>query len=136
MGLRGGLPWLSLFSVVKRLVWIFIAVFCTALAQVQPVELLKTKQPACGCCEKPGACGMPDCALPATHAQPTLASAVATTVVRAAGKQEAKTADQPGDKFHAAFVDAGVRSAGVRAPEGVARVAGVPLFKEYCAFLI
>jgi hypothetical protein len=134
--LLAGLERLSLSFVVKRLVWIFLAMFCTALAQVQPVELLKAKQDSCGCCEKPGACGMPDCSVPVASAQPILASAVAATAIRAAVKQEAKTADKSVDKFYTAFVDAGVRPAIVRAPVGVARVASVPLFKEHCAFLI
>lgn len=121
---------------MKRLVWIFLALFCTTLAQVRPVELLKTEQDSCGCCEKPGACGMPDCAVPATAAQPTLASAVTSAVVRVAVKREVKSADQSGEKFYAAFVDAGIRPVVAHAPVGVAGVAGVPLFKEHCAFLI
>ena len=134
--MRAGLARLSLSLVVKRLVWIFIAVFCTALAQVQPVELLKTKHDSCDCCEKPGACGMPDCAVPAAPAQPTLAGAVATTVIRVAIKQAAKPADKSVDKFYTAFVDAGIRPVVMRAPVGMVCMARVPLFKEHCAFLI
>ena len=46
---------------MKRLVWLLIAVFCTALAQVQPVDMPVTKHAVCGCCGDTGACGMPDC---------------------------------------------------------------------------
>lgn len=56
---------------MKRLVWILLIAFCTALAQVQPVDMAVTKSLPCDCCEEktPAGChesskrNMNDCAV-------------------------------------------------------------------------
>jgi len=52
---------------MKRLVWLLLAVFATALAQVAPVDVGITQEQPCACCEAPGQCGQQDCPLPATR---------------------------------------------------------------------
>lgn len=120
---------------MKHLAWIFIAIFCTALAQVKPAELLNTKQEVCGCCDNAGDCGMPDCALPAAPAQQALARNV-TTVVQVATKRAAATARVSREKFYTQFVSRPAAVPDFRAPLVAAAAANVPLFKAHCSFLI
>ena len=51
---------------MKRLVWLVLAVFSTAYASVQPVDLSYLAADTCGCCGEACACSAPaDCAPPA-----------------------------------------------------------------------
>lgn len=119
---------------MKRLVWIFLAVFCTALAQVQPVTLEPTHRKCC-CCEGDGSCGMPDCVPPAVaRSLPTASrpAGVSLTTTR----QATATARRGEEKFFAGFVEATAVPAAPRAPDRVTPAASVPLFAVHCSYLI
>lgn len=120
---------------MKRLVWLLLAVFSTALAQVQPVTLPVMPEETCGCCDTKGGCDMPECALPApapTLAQLTPPAASAQVVARRAA-QPARAAT---DKFFAPFVPASPRVAVSVVPAQPAPAAQVPLFVAHCSYLI
>ena len=119
---------------MKRLAWILLAVFCTALAQVQPVELVVRQKH--GCCECQGRCGMPDCALPAPHAPTAFVSECAATVVRVTAVRSDRRAQKSAEKFFASMASSGVSPVTRPAPVQLAPAASVPLFKAYCSFLI
>jgi hypothetical protein len=122
---------------MKRLVWLLIAVVCTALAQVQPVIMPTTVQEESCCCtgDEAGACGMPDCA-PATAA-PSCAQSVPTL---AAQRSEArKLTPAPKTRFETYYVRVDSRPAKSPAAGVSLRgtpAASVPLFKAHCSFLI
>lgn len=48
---------------MKRLAWLIILVFGTALAQVSPLDLGNPQHKVCSCCDTPGDCGAPACEL-------------------------------------------------------------------------
>ncbi len=121
---------------MKRLVWLLLAVFVTAFAQVQPVDSPLAKGGACDCCaDQAGACGMPDCA-PAPAACPT-----ALTLPTAASQQveSRRLSPAPRAQRENYFARFALRPATVPAP-GATRVgvpvAQVPLYKAHCQFLI
>jgi hypothetical protein len=120
---------------MKRLVWLLIAVFVTAYAQVQPVVSPLTKSETCCCCEdQAGSCGMPDCA-------PAAATPCGLTLqTPAAQRAEArKLAPAPRVKPGCYFVKFGSRPAltpAWRASLAGAPTAPVPLFKAHCSWLI
>jgi hypothetical protein len=123
---------------MKRFVWILLAAFCTAIAQVQPVEPLPLKQASCGCCEDgAGACGMRDCvpppACPSACAGLVLASARAT--LRAEVESVMPKSRSFRDRFYAQFSPRQAVPAEI-APRVVAPTASVPVFKAHCSFLI
>lgn len=123
---------------MKRLVWLLLAVWCTALAQVQPVAPLPAAaHEECGCGDCAGACGMPDCALPpAPPVTTAIAGRTTTTVARPTARLDAQATATLALKYFTAFVEPAVVPAFVRAPDSMAPPAGVPLFKEHCAFLL
>lgn len=121
---------------MKRLVWLLIAVFGTAFAQVQPVVSPFAQDEACCCCEDAaGACGMPDCAPAPTTCQPAFA-----LQTPAAQRMEARrVAPVPQPKRESYFVKFESRPAlapAWRASLAGAPAANVPLFKAHCSFLI
>jgi hypothetical protein len=123
---------------MKRFVWLILAAFCTAIAQVQPVEPLQMKQASCDCCEEgAGACGMRDCApapsCPSTGASLVLASGAAT--LRAEAESVMPKSRSFRDRFYAQFSPRQAVPAEI-APQVVAPAASVPVFKAHCSFLI
>lgn len=122
---------------MKRFVWLLLAAFCTAIAQVQPVEPLQTKQASCGCCEEAGSCGMRDCApppsCPSTGAGLVLASASAT--LRSEAESVMPKSRSFRDHFYAQFSPRQAVPAEI-APQVVAPTASVPAFQAHCSFLI
>lgn len=122
---------------MKRLVWLLLAVFCTAFAQVPAVEPLLPTTHHSRCCEQcDGSCGMPNCALPPAPA--SLVTAAQTNTTAAAPKPARKVAAvrRVADKFFAAFVEPASRPIALRAPDLGAPAASVPLFKGYRSFLL
>ena len=121
---------------MKRLAWLFLAVFCTALAQVQRVELPVAPAKACDCCETAGDCGMADCGLPPAAVPATFAvERSGVTVTRPAAATEIAPAKAIPSHFWVATPPPAVRTT-FPDFEGTAPPAGVPLFKAHCAFLI
>lgn len=137
--MRGALLSISVFSVshaMKRLVWLLVAVVCTALAQVQPVDLPVQKEQKCCCCDdEAGACGMPDCAPMPVSCRvnvPLLSPVVQRT-------EDRKLSPAPKTRFIHYYVRLESRPALVpahRASLAGAPAAEVPLFKAHCSFLI
>ena len=119
---------------MKRLVWILLAVFCTALAQVPPVTLPSTHRKCC-CCGGDGSCGMAGCLPPApARSLPTANQPAGITVTEA--RQVAEPVRRRGEKFFTVFVEAAAVAAASRAPEWVSPAANVPLFAAHCSYLI
>jgi len=120
---------------MKRLVWLLIALVCTALAQVQPVALPTAPDEACCCTgEQAGACGMPDCA-PA----PTAPSCHPSSPAAAQRSQARRVTPAPRAREEAFYVRLDCRPAKAPAPGVSLRgtpAARVPLFKAHCSFLI
>jgi hypothetical protein len=118
---------------MKRLVWLLLAVFVTALAQVSPVDPGLTKQATCSCCEQPGACGMPDCVPPAAPAtQPVFTLNSPAVATRIAAKP-ARAAHKAGVLYFASFLP---RTDGAPAWPGsvIAEMPlGIPLYQEHCS---
>ena len=121
---------------MKRLVWLLIAVVCTALAQVQPVVVASAQDEACCCTGEPaGACGMPDCA-PAPAA-PSCAQGLPT--VAAQRSETRRSAPSAKARYEIFCVGFDSRPAAVPAGRVSLRgtpAASVPLFKAHCSFLI
>jgi hypothetical protein len=117
---------------MKRLVWLLLAAFCTALAQVPPVVVAEN-QSACDCCvDQPGACGMPDCApLPGPLPARSLLPALEVRRTPAAARVERV---RPAYSF--LLVRPAARERAPIAAEKTARAAQTPLFKAHCSFLI
>lgn len=122
------------FHRMKRLAWLLLAVFCTALAQVQPVELPAAKANSCPCCDVACPCGMPDCGLPPAQVSAAFLSVESAPVARPARRLEARR--RPVEKFYACFVEPVAAPAGLAAPGLTAPAAGVPFFKAHCSFLL
>ena len=122
---------------MKRLVWLLLALFCTAFAQVQAVELLLPTNAHCACgggCN--GSCGMPDCALPPAPVQWVGASESASTASVAKPARKVVAIRRTPVKFFAAFVEPASCLIDLRAPDPGAPAASVPLFKGHCSFLL
>ncbi|MFI5336306.1 MAG: hypothetical protein ACHQ5A_05960 [Opitutales bacterium] len=121
---------------MPRFVWILLALWCTALAQVQPVEPLlpKAEKQCCGC---HGACGMPDCALAPTPVQPAAEPADTLTVARPATLVTALPHALATVKFFALFLPAAPAAADPPpAPLPAPPPASAPLFQQHCSRLI
>jgi hypothetical protein len=123
-------------SRMKRLAWLFLAVICTALAQVQPVDGLANQTKTCGCCQVPGACGMPGCCQ-----QPrSLPTACSSSQSERVARLPAVRRPQPGriaeENFYALFVEPVSVRLRLAASAEAAPAADVPLFKAHCSFLI
>jgi hypothetical protein len=123
-------------TVVKRLVWLLLLAFGTAIAQVQPVDVRLVPEEKCSCCEQPGDCGMSECGLPPAAAQPVLQVASPAPVVRVAVKRAAPAPRVVREKFYAQFLPRVRVVPAVPAYTAVASPASVPLFQEHCSWLI
>jgi hypothetical protein len=122
---------------MKRLVWLLLAAWCTALAQVQPVEPLVPAEPSGCCCDCDGTCGMPECvALPAAPSSTAITERPAS-VARPETRRDARAKAEQLLKFFAIF-SAPVEEpvALLTTPDRESRPAGVRLFQEHCALLI
>ncbi len=122
---------------MKRLAWLLLAVFCTALAQVQPVELSLTKagmhRVDCDC---EGACGMPECvAVPVTAQQPAQLERAGGELRQITRRVVAKLR-APAPKFYLSFVEPVVVTATLRACALTAPAVSPPLFRVHCSFLL
>jgi hypothetical protein len=119
---------------MKRLAWLFLAVFCAAMVQVQPVRGLPVKVKACNCCQVPGTCGMPDCCPPSAFASTVLGSEESVRLALPASRTVAAIRDAS-VVFYAAFVEPAIIPPALSAALAAAP-ARVPLFKAHCSFLI
>jgi len=120
---------------MKRFVWLVLFAFCTALAQVQPVELPAKKHEVCGCCEKPGACGMPDCAPLPVASQPVF-MAMTPAGQHAKARRLAPATCAKRENFHARFDSRLAVTPAILAPLVTVLPASVPLFRIHCSYLI
>ncbi len=121
---------------MKRLVWLLIAVVCTALAQVQPVVSPLTQDEACCCTgEAAGACGMPDCA-PAPAAPSCAQSLPTVAAQRAEARKPAPAPHALRECYFSRFESRPAKSPAAGVSLRGTPAASVPLFKVHCSFLI
>jgi hypothetical protein len=121
---------------MKRLAWLLLLVFGTALAQVSPVDLAAPRGKSCTCCEVPGACGLPDCNLPPSSAP---AGIIAEQPARVAQLGARRNTARPRRVALDSVVFPGAARAALAALNSPARTTAalqVPLFKAHCSFLI
>lgn len=121
---------------MKRLVWLVLLAFGTALAQVSPVDVRVIPAESCCCCEEPGACGMPDCLPVAMSVQPVCSLANPATVTRAVARRAAPAPRLEREKFYAQFLPRLTVAPVLPLTLALAPSAGVPLFREHCSLLI
>jgi hypothetical protein len=134
-GCAGGSDEQPLLPSMKRFAWLLLAVFCTALAHVQPVEPLRAKRPSCSCCGCGGRCGMPECAASAASGQPFLAGENLMVASRPAAARKVRS-DRQTVVFYFKGTIASDQTFPSLAFRSSKRSASVPLFKEHCSFLI
>jgi hypothetical protein len=120
---------------MKRFVWLTLFAFCTALAQVQPVDLAAKKSDVCGCCEKPGACGMPDC-VPLPVASHSALVAETPNGQRAEARRVTPASRIKRENFHAKFASRPAKAPVLHAPPGAVAAVSGPLFQVHCSYLI
>jgi hypothetical protein len=121
---------------MKRLVWLLIAVVCTAFAQVQPVVSPFAQDETCCCCEDaPGSCGMPDCA-PTPAGCPAGLTLQTPAAQRTEARRVSPASPAKRESYFAKFESRPALPAAWRASLVGARSADVPLFKAHCSFLI
>lgn len=121
---------------MKRLVWLLLFAFGTALAQVSPVDVRLHPGEVCSCCERPGACDMPDCLPAPVTTQPVFQTANPATVARVAAKRVTPSPRQVREVFYVQFLPRVSLAPAVPARLAVALPASVPLFQEHCSWLI
>jgi hypothetical protein len=119
---------------MKRIAWLLLALFCTALVQIQPVRGQSLKAKACDCCHGSGACGMPECCPPSAFASVALGSEESLRLARPAAQPAQAVRCEQAD-FYASFVEPAAFRPALSAAAGAAP-ARVPLFKAHCSFLI
>ncbi|AOS43746.1 hypothetical protein Verru16b_00801 [Lacunisphaera limnophila] len=121
---------------MKRLVWLLIAVFGTAFAQVSPVVSPFAQDEACCCCEGPaGTCGMPDCA-PAATACPSTPTLQVSAVQRIEARRVAPTPPARVESYFVKFESRPALTPAVRVSHRGTPAARVPLYKAHVCFLI
>lgn len=122
---------------MKRLVWLLIATFLTAISQVQAVDvrLMPADEKCCCCDENAGTCGMPDCApAPSTGCTQSL---LQLQVAVAAAKRPAPAPRADRAKFYEQFLPRLSLTPALPVTDAVAApAASVPLFAAHCRFLI
>lgn len=121
---------------MKRLVWLLIAVFCTALAPVQPVDRLAAKACCCSHCGCKGGCEGSGAACPMAPAPVLFSSDQPVGAATLAAARSSLPARSNRVKFFVSFVGPRAATAGLSAPAGPAHAAYAPLFKAHCSFLI
>lgn len=122
---------------MKRLVWLFLAAFCLAIAQVQPAEVPVKQHAKCGCCDgEDDACGMKDCAAPLpTNSQARLVLETPAVTVRAESRKNSVGRRVRRETFYVQFVPRSNRPADL-APRVAAPTASVPVYQAHCSYLI
>lgn len=121
---------------MKRLVWLLVFVFGTALAQVAPVDVRLHPGEACSCCDRPGACDMPDCLPAPVSTQPVCQVASPSVAARVAVRRAAPAPRLVREAFYVQFLPRVSVVPAVPARLAVAPSASVPLFQEHCSWLI
>lgn len=121
---------------MKRLVWLLLLAFGTALAQVSPVDVRLNPGETCSCCDRPGACDMPDCVPAPASTQLVLQTASPVQTVRAAAKRALPAPRQAREAFYVQLLPRVSPAPAVPARLAVAPSASVPLFQEHCSWLI
>lgn len=121
---------------MKRLVWLLLFAFGTALAQVSPVDVRLHPGEACSCCDRPGACDMPDCLPTPVTTQPVCQVANPSVAARIAVRRAAPAPHLVREVFYVRFLPRVSAVPAVLAHLAVALPAGVPLFQEHCSWLI
>ncbi|HWA28681.1 MAG TPA: hypothetical protein VG734_23730 [Lacunisphaera sp.] len=120
---------------MKRLTWLLILAVCTALAQVQPVNVAMAPAEPCCCGDQGGACGMPDCG-PVPTAPQCGATLPVATVQRAEAKR-LRPAPRSGIVYFVVRSDSRLAMLPVRCVSRAGTpVVRVPLFAVHCSFLI
>jgi hypothetical protein len=122
---------------MKRLVWLLILAFGTAISQVQAVDVRLIPGEKCCCCvDGANACGMPECAtMPATGC--AQATVQLQTPVQAAAKRAVPAAQAVREKFYARFLPRVSVVPALPVTDTVAApAASAPLFREHCSFLL
>jgi hypothetical protein len=126
---------LSILTVI-RTVWLLLAVFCTSLVGVQPVEITRGSHCSCAChCKVPGACGLP-CTRTAAISRELAASEQSTRVAKPVANAQTDSVRQLQRKFFAPFVEPPSSVVAALAPVALAPPTAVPLFQAHCGFLI
>lgn len=120
---------------MKRFVWLLLALFCTALAQVQPVDVPLTKAKAC-CCGQACGCGMPGCGLPPAQAPLVFTAAQPAQVAGVSARREAQPRRRAAVPFYVSLVERVAAPAALSVSASVVSAAAVPLFKAHCSFLL
>jgi hypothetical protein len=118
---------------MKRFVWLLLIAFCSALAQVQPVDApVANPQEDCGCCEnQANACGMPDCVAQPVAGQPAVGPVAAGQQAEAPRLARAKR-----DHFFVQFLPRPALTPAAKMSVPTTPPARAPLFKAHCSFLI
>ena len=120
---------------MKRLAWLLLAVFVTALAQVSPVDLGSQGGKMCSCCETRGQCGQRDCSLPPSSFAPTalVAGSPSQAISTATRKKVARIYRLA---INYLFQTRELSPVWDSRVSRVAVAKPVPLFKAQCSFLI
>jgi hypothetical protein len=121
---------------VKRLVWLLLFAFGTALAQVSPVDVRLNPGETCSCCDRPGACDMPDCLPTPVSTQLLLQTASPAQTIRVAAKRTTPAPHQAREVFYVQFLPRVSVAPALPVCLAVAPPASVPLFQEHCSWLI
>jgi len=121
---------------VKRLVWLLLFAFGTALAQVSPVDVRLHPGEACSCCDRPGACDMPDCVPAPVSTSPVFQASSPATVARIAARRAVPAPTPVPEKFYAKFVPSVSLTPARPAALTPTPAASVPLFREHCSLLL
>jgi hypothetical protein len=126
---------LSILTVI-RTVWLLLAVFCTSLVGVQPVEITEGSHCSRAChCKVPGACGMP-CTRITAISRELAATERAPRVAKPVANAQKDCVRQLQRKFFAPFVEPPSSVVAALAPVALAPPTAVPLFQAHCGFLI
>jgi len=126
----------TLCNRMKRVVWLLLAVFCSALAQVQPAERPNVVLKDCSCCQHPEPCSMPGCCPPPAAGSRTIVSLARAAASVPAARRAPRLASRAEAKFYARFVRAVLAPNAFPASVFATTPASVPLFKAHCSFLI
>jgi hypothetical protein len=119
---------------MKRLVWLLLTVFSTAIAQVQPVDVPQAPAEKCCCCEQQSkACDMPDCIPTSTGVQRVLPQQTSVEIV---GKRAPAATVGIREKFYAHLVPRVHVAPVLPVNAAEAPAASAPLFAAHCSFLL
>lgn len=115
---------------MKRLSWLLLAVFCSALVRVQPVDLsLAGNEAPCGC-------AMPDCCPPPARAPLASTSVQPIQATELTAPREMPAARRPAVRFYAQFVERAISTITLPASASATPPVGTPLFKAHHSFRI